>query len=235
MNEFAKIIKIEKPVKDVKVFYGRVIKKEKFKERKEREKEGELKERKDEIIVSPPIDVVVKPSEEELRKAYSEGFKAGEISGYKKGLEEGKKIAQRECEKELEKIRNLIGQIRDKISEELKSAEPHLLKLAYTIAKKVIAAELRINKNAILNIVREAIERLKDKTKIIVKLNPADYDFVEKEKEKIKEGFEIKELKFERDEKVKEGGCIVQTQFEEVDAQIDMKLKEIEKQLIGNV
>ncbi len=150
--------------------------------------------------------------QEEMERARLQGFEQGKQEGLQNGLE----MLQR------------VKELRQKLFDD---NEREMVKLVFEIAEKIIGREFRENDKAIMNVIRLAVsDAVGDK--IIVHVNPQDYEKVKKNEEELLQKVESgKTLVFREDDTVKIGGCVVETDIGTIDAQLDTQLNAIKKAL----
>ncbi|MCC7344771.1 MAG: hypothetical protein IT573_07505 [Deltaproteobacteria bacterium] len=148
----------------------------------------------------------------EMERAKKEGYDLG----YQEGLQQGLEMLQR------------VKELRQKLFDD---NEREMVKLVFEIAEKIIGREFRENDKAIMNVIRLAIsDAVGDK--IVVHLNPQDYEKIKKNEAELYQKLESgKTLVFREDDTVKVGGCIVETDIGTIDAQLDTQLNAIKKAL----
>ncbi len=154
-------------------------------------------------------------------------------SGYEEGVSEGRKQYE-DLISEAEMIRE---QARMEYDEILASLEKDALELIMDIARKVIGAEITVNRENMLLMVKQAFDRCSNKEGMHLRVSPEDYEFICENKEKllaISEG--VGDLEIKKDLSLKAGACIVDTPFGSLDAGVQTKLKKIEdafREVIG--
>lgn len=148
----------------------------------------------------------------EMEKSKQEGF----VQGQQEGLQQGLEMLQR------------VKELRQKLFDD---NEREMVKLVFEIAEKIIGREFKDNDKAIMNVIRLAVsDAIGDK--IIVHVNPQDYENVKKNEEELLQKVESgKTLVFREDDTVKIGGCVVETDIGTIDAQLDTQLNAIKKAL----
>ena len=154
-------------------------------------------------------------------------------SAREEGLEEGRREGQSQISdiinQAMETLNDAIKQ-RKKI---VKDSENEIARLALKIAEQIIRTEVSTNKEVVMNIVAEAINRVSDRETVIVKVNRDDIDSIKDYKDRlagIVDG--VKNLSILEDSQVDPGGCVIETNLGFVDARISTKLSLIE-QAIG--
>lgn len=148
----------------------------------------------------------------EMERSKKEGYDLG----YQEGLQQGLEMLQR------------VKELRQKLFDD---NEREMVKLVFEIAEKIIGREFRENDKAIMNVIRLAIsDAVGDK--IVVHLNPQDYEKIKKNEAELYQKIESgKTLVFREDDTVKIGGCVVETDIGTIDAQLDTQLNAIKKAL----
>lgn len=151
-------------------------------------------------------------------------------NAYREGIEKGK-IAGEEAlqEKSQELLRTINSVIEDK-NKILKNARGEILRLAMKIAEQILKSEISLNQAVCVNIVSEAISKITDKDRVIIKVNRADADFVRANKDRILSHMsDVKNLAIQEDPRIEQGGCIIETKMGYIDSTVSTKLESIEK------
>jgi len=167
-------------------------------------------------------DDIDETSREIEEKAYAKGFARGE----KAGIESGN-----------EKIELVVNSINKGLSELIKirqdiylETEQEIVKLAMTIARKIVCNEIRVNKDTVVNVVKEALKKVEGNEKVKVKLSRKDLQFIKSEKPAIIDKItNIENVGFEMDESIPDGGCIIETESGDIDARIEKQFQAVEE------
>lgn len=159
-----------------------------------------------------------------IAKAHEEGY----LDGYKNGQEEERK--------KIEKLALTISKSIENLelfkSSVIEHAKKSILKLALSISRKIILKEPTVSKGVILDVVKNALQMVVDPANLIIKINSHDFNYLNDNRGGIDTMFgHSTTLKIEPDDTVLQGGCIVETDFGDVDARIDLQFKIIEKAL----
>ncbi|GAX87506.1 flagellar assembly protein FliH [Lebetimonas natsushimae] len=161
-----------------------------------------------------------KQIETEKQKAYEEG--------YKKGLEEGKKEIESllgEKIKLLEDSIEKIDKINETFEEKIISIEKELISVALDIAKEVIQKEVSENSKEIAyNLAKSLMDEIKEATKIKIKVNPKDAQFLKSK--------DLKNVEILEDPAVKEGGVVIISDVGNIDAEIISRFKAIKEAIL---
>lgn len=199
----------------------------------------------DAVRVQTGIDEVEKGSEEEkVEVAALEKLKEIQESAYqeayKLGLEEGRKEAFEQTSSEIAERMSSLDALLLTIKALKKDMsafnESHLLKLMFQMAARLAKTELQNNNEAMVGILRDAVGLAQDEEEITVHVSQAQFDFLETLKQETGREFEfIKKINFEPNVEVAEGGCIVETNYGEVDARIEQRIEQLWSVLSENM
>lgn len=170
------------------------------------------------------IDRVLEKARERAKSIEEEAYSKGFSEGEKKGLEEGRKKTV-----VLEKLLEELSTYREK---QYRDIEKELVDLVTVISKKIINQELTVNKEAVLNIVKAAIESAVGNEEIKIRINPEDYDNVSQHREEFIHSIDgLKNISFEADKSVLQGGCLIETIYGDIDARLDKQLETVAENL----
>lgn len=174
-------------------------------------------------------DIVKKAQEKGAlleREAYEKGFAQGE----KDGLDLGEKKAL----KVVENIENFFTEMSNLRKEILKQYERQILELIFSIAKKIIHHQIGSDEKAIEDTVLKALHLAVEKSKIALRVNPEDFDYVERLRPEFFAKFkELKSIVVTSDPSITRGGCFLETPYGDVDARIETELEMIYQCLEG--
>ncbi|MNL36175.1 Yop proteins translocation protein L [compost metagenome] len=114
--------------------------------------------------------------------------------------------------------------------------ESHLIKLMFQMASRIAKAELKDNNEAMIEVLRDAVGLAQDEENITVHVSQSQFEFMEELKKEMGRDFEfIKKIRFEPNVEIADGGCIVETNYGEVDARIEQRLEQLWSVLSENI
>lgn len=165
---------------------------------------------------------------ERLKQLQEEAYR----QGYDLGRDEGQESAYREKRDELsgslKQIDRAMRVLEVLKTELVKQNEASLVTLVFQIASKIAMAEISEKPELILPVILEAAAGAQDEENIVIKLSHADLDFLENSKERIGQEFEfVKRAKLEGSDDIKSGGCVIVTNFGQVDATVEKRLEKV--------
>lgn len=175
-------------------------------------------------------------AEEEARRvmeqAREEGQKAYNAER-ERGFQEGRQEAFKQMDSNIHESRQVIEQAKQQRNAIIRSAVPEILKLAVKIAGNVVKTEITQNKEIIMHIIRDAIEKISDNEQVVIKVSHQDLQTVRDNKESIVDLVEAKNLSIVPDKHALEGGCVIETKLGYIDARIVTKLEMIEEAILS--
>jgi len=192
-------------------------------ERKMLEESATQAEWSDESVLPDPESILEDArleAERIAQEAYEEGFRKGRAAG--------EQDFQTEVGTSAEALRATSDAIRDAHASFLESLEPQVLSLVQAIVQRVLYRDMRADPELVLRTVRHALENLTDRAKLVVRLNPVDLDVVRNHKLTFLEEFDgVRQMELLGDETIAAGGCVVESELMQVDAQLDERLERI--------
>ncbi|HEU64093.1 MAG TPA: HrpE/YscL family type III secretion apparatus protein [Chlamydiae bacterium] len=192
---------------------------------------------KEEIHPEPGEKIIPKEEFSKLIEANEIVEKAkGDVAIYKEKIKKECETLKEEAKKEgfdegLKSLNEHILKL-DKTAKELsKKYEEKILPIALKAAKKIVSEELKMNPEAIVNIIKGALKPVAQHVKVKIFVNKQDLEILEKEKEKekIKEILQITDtFTIEERNDIEPGGCIIETEKGIINAQLENQFRAIE-------
>lgn len=153
--------------------------------------------------------------------------------GYREGHEEGYNIGKQEAERLVERLHIVLTKAIDKRNEIIENSETQLVNLVLLIAKKVIKVISENQKNVVINNVIQALRKLKSRGNVVIRVNLEDLELTtEHTKDFLKMVENVKSITILEDSSVDKGGCILETDFGQIDARISSQINEIEEKIL---
>ena len=154
------------------------------------------------------------------QEAYEKGFAQGEKDGFELGEKRAIKV--------IENIEKLFNEINSFKQDVLKENEKEILDLIFAVVEKIVHHEVRQVDAAIKEAIFTALDMAAEKSKVIINVNPDDYDYVEKLRPNLfRNNKEIKSIVVTSDPTISKGGCLLETSRGNIDATIESKLEKI--------
>ena len=154
------------------------------------------------------------------QEAYEKGFVQGEKDGFELGEKKANKV--------IGNIEKLFDEMSSLKKEIIKQHEKEILDLTFAIGEKIVHHLTRFDESGVKEAVFNALNLAIEKSKIILNVNPEDYDYIEKLRpELFKEYKELKSITVTSDPSVTRGGCYLKTPYGDIDAGIETQLEKI--------
>ncbi len=148
------------------------------------------------------------------------------------GFGEGLRQAREEFRSTIERAEEIKRKTEEECARLLNSLEEQVVDIVIDAVRKVVATEISANREAILHIAREAIEKCSNRSKLSLRVADEDYDYLVENTEKLLADTEgVGELEILKDVSLKPGSCVVSTPYGSVDARIQTKLDRLEELL----
>ena len=172
---------------------------------------------------------LISEAEERGRKIEQDAFERGRQEGREAGIQEGKTEAQRV----IERFQIILNKAIERRNEIIAESETQVINLVLTIVKKIIKVISENQKNVVINNIVQSLQKLQQKSDVIVRVNLSDLDLASQHKEDIlKMAERVQSITIAEDSTVDPGGAIIETDFGEIDARISSQLREIEDRII---
>jgi flagellar assembly protein FliH len=163
--------------------------------------------------------------ETERKEAEEEGRVAGRDAGFVEGKNEVARLVER--------TQTILERAQDKRAEILAETEQQIIDLVLLISRKVIKVISENQRNVVISNVVQALRKVKGRGNILIRVNMVD---VKLSTEHIKDFIQmvegVKSIQIVEDSTVDQGGCIIETDFGEIDARISSQLSELETKIL---
>jgi len=167
---------------------------------------------------------VLKRLQEIQEQAYSKGFELGRVEGRDQAIRE----ANEKLEREIQAITELISNLQDQYEELAKKNENRIIELIFKIASRIATKTLEIDQQAIVEVVRQTVSNISMNDQMIIEIHPNLIHFFEELQSKAGRDFEfLKNAKFEPNEGISIGGCVVRTEFGQIDARLETRINNL--------
>jgi len=152
-------------------------------------------------------------------------------NGFDQGVADGRAAAQAEMDEMLETMRGLIEMARAERHKIIEGAEPEIVRLAVSIAERILTQHVALEPNTVLEMTKSAITRLVNRETVTVRVNPADIESMRGNREQLMSMNDIDNLRVIEDQRVDRGGVIIETEAGTIDAKISTQLREVRRLL----
>ena len=188
---------------------------------------------------------ILAETQREIELAFQKGREDGHSAGYEKGLTEGRQCGHEEALKKaqedfaqkssdtLDSLRGVLGQFDQAKHDLLWQAEQGTVALAISIAEKVIKQSALINREIATENLKAALDFVSKTTNVISKVNEKDFEHLEMMAGKKDSVLgQYSHIKFEVNNEVEPGGCVLCTEHGQIDGQLDTQIERIANELL---
>lgn len=156
----------------------------------------------------------------ELKRGSETEVEAAREKGYQDGLLLGKTEAENKAVRLVQDVANL----QEEISREA-------ARLAIEVCRSILGEQLSLDESRVVELTRQALEHSLSATTVLLVVHPDDVDALQREMDTLRRAARGATLKIEPDSQLSRGGCIVKTDFGEVDATIESILDNLTERL----
>jgi flagellar assembly protein FliH len=184
--------------------------------------------------------------DEQLLKAYQEGFqkglnlgqeqgfREGKIQGIILGMEEGREDSFERLTLIFQTVQNLSSELQYQKEHLLNKIKPELIKFCLGICKKILGHELTFTESyqAMLDHLFSKIGNHAKNQPIIVMISSEDLTLMEGQEERLRQKWHLNNIQFQEDATMTRGKCCLETPMGIVNFDIDRLLKNFESKVL---
>ncbi len=164
-------------------------------------------------------------SKEVQEKAYQEAYALGKEEGQKLAYDEEKQ----RISSEMEKINDLIKEIKHAKSDILKDNEKQIVNLCFYMAKRLLMKEVETNEAYIQTLIKKSLEMAQSDEEVTIRVSPEDKVWIDEHQETIFSELNLDaSTRIEEDVQMVRGGVIIETNYGVIDASLEQRLEKLE-------
>ena len=153
---------------------------------------------------------------------------------YKKGFDDAKsetinELEQKHSEELLIQSRdfyNIISTFEEKIKSYENDYHSLVIKVSQKIAEKILQNEIGID-STIEKVLEQNLRKIIGTNDIVIKLNPNDNKLIQKSSKEYLASSGITKIRFESNDNIHVGGCLIESEIGNIDARIETQISEI--------
>ena len=108
--------------------------------------------------------------------------------------------------------------------------EREMIEMVIALTKKVIQFEFSTREDAVQDMIRLAVHSILDRESMVIKIHPTDKEYAESFLPELQHIYsEIKNITFVENSGIERGGCVIETNFGVIDAQIEKLEEQIDR------
>jgi len=171
--------------------------------------------------------------ETDTRKTLDDEKNAALTQAREEGVKQGYAEGKTEVDRLIERTHTVLERAQDKRGEILIQTEEEVIRLVLLMVRKVVKVISENQREVVVSNVVEALKKVKDRGNIIIRVNLEDLKLTtEHTKDFIKMLEGVKSVQVAEDSSVDSGGCVIETDFGEIDARISSQLAELESKIL---
>lgn len=159
-------------------------------------------------------------------------------NAFKKGLEQGQtdttnKLGQHHSEDLLNQSKdfyNIISTFEEKIKSIENNFHSLVIEVSKKISEKILQHEIGLE-STIENILEQNLKKIIGSNDVIIKLNPSDYELLQKSKNEHLISAGITKIRFESSKNIQLGGCLIESEVGNLDARVETQINELTRAL----
>jgi flagellar assembly protein FliH len=155
------------------------------------------------------------PTAEELDTLHQEAWKEGYAAGYEEGSARGR-LEAAELHQLLQSMHEALSNLDQEVAEEIQA-------LALEVARQVVRDTLKAQPESVIAVIREALTQVPQQG-ATVRVNPLDAALVH---QYLGEQFGTTSHRLREDDAVERGGCLVESEGGQIDAQITTRWRRV--------
>jgi flagellar assembly protein FliH len=159
----------------------------------------------------------------DLEALASEARECGYAEGYAEGLRQAQAAQGAAAAQLAALVENAVHQT----SGFTQGLEAQLVELALAVAEKVVEREVSIDHALVIGVLRGALQEMQEAASVQVRVNPRDHAIVAEHWDELLRRPVAERSQLIADERIQCGGCVLETQLGQVDAQLATKLSQI--------
>ena len=190
--------------------------------------------------------VTIAPGTKRLSaNAFSALLSCGELlEATKKDAEEYRKRVTAECEEikahaesegfqaGFDQWTQTVSYLEGEIAKVQKELQKVVMPVAIKAAKKIVATELKVNPEVVIDIVASTLKSIAQHKRIVLYVSKKDFDIIERSKSNLKPIFEeLESLSIRDRDDIEPGGCVIETEVGIVNARLEDRWRTLEAAL----
>jgi flagellar assembly protein FliH len=170
-----------------------------------------------------PADVLT-AARADAERIRSEARKAGEAEGYEAGIAR----ALADAAPLADALRTAAEGVEASLDKRIDALTRQATELAVAIAEQIISATVEARPEAVLEVTRNALRRLSDRSRATIKVNPEDLALITQHKGLLQSQLGgIDQLEIQAERRIDRGGAVVSTGAGEIDSSIAAQLRSV--------
>jgi len=148
------------------------------------------------------------------------------------GLAEGRREGEAEFSERLRLADELFVSARDAIEKHLDGMADTAVEITFEAITRILGDHF-IDKSGTDAIVREVIRQSKERSKLVVRVAPADFEALSKRRAELVDGLNVGQVELVADDLVGLGGCVLETPSGSLDGRLEIQVQRLRETLLN--
>jgi len=183
------------------------------------------------FLASPPP-----PTIDELRVLFSDELRnmreEATEQGHAEGVTAGRAEAQQQYASSIAGLERVVAMLGDSLDEGIDGLTEIGAEVVFEAVVKIIGRSY-IDRSGVTDVVKEVIRQAKDRSRLLIRVNPADYRDLMTERDSLAEGLNVQHIEFAADDRVDLGGCLLETPSGNLDGRLEVQLQQLRDTLMS--
>lgn len=169
---------------------------------------------------------------EQARAKESEIFNQAQEAGQRDGFQQGMDESLAKSNQLVDELHQVMEEIKGFREILMQRHEEEFVELSLIIARKIVARELKTNRQMVLASLKKAMARFEGLGSIKIRVNPSEYNYIIKNKEEFSSYLdENQKLSFRGDDEVAAGAPVIESDFAGVDLDIQKQFDAVDEEI----
>jgi flagellar assembly protein FliH len=183
-----------------------------------------------------PIPSSPPPTMDELRDLFSDELRSmreqAAEQGYAEGLTTGRAEAQQQYSDSVARLERVVAMLGESLHKGIDGLTEIGADVVFEAVTKIIGRSY-IDRSGVTDVVKEVIRQAKDRSRLLIRVNPDDYRELMGEREPLVEGLNAQHVEFAADDRVELGGCLLETPSGNLDGRLEVQLQQLRDTLLS--
>jgi flagellar assembly protein FliH len=165
-------------------------------------------------------------------QAYQEGYKLGLDDGAKRAFDENQKVIQAS----VSEMSQIISALKNMKKDLCHFNEAHMVQMLFHLASKLAQEHLEYENQPIVEVIRQAVDLAQGEENVTVHISEKQMSFIENLQSQKKVEFDfLDKIKLISNPEITPGGCIIETNYGEVDSRVEQRIEKLWTNLKENI
>jgi len=176
------------------------------------------------------------PTMDELRVLFSDELRSlreeATVQGHEEGVSAGRAEAQQQYANSIAGLERVVAMLGDSLDEGIDGLTEVGAEVVFEAVVKILGRSY-IDRSGVTDVVKEVIRQAKDRSRLLVRVNPADYRDLMAERDSLTEGLNVQHIEFAADDRIDLGGCLLETPSGNLDGRLEVQLQQLRDTLMS--